>query len=153
MKSILRTFSGELGLATLLLVTAVAVDFAWVRPAESEVKRLSTHKKAVERTVMLALREQSRRVRASEPLAQYAYRVVTGTRDHPQLQLGASPRAAMSWLAVARARALLHGRDYVVPDDLKQLAVPVLAHRLFGRGDLPTSAILTELLDEVEVPL
>jgi hypothetical protein len=59
MMSILRTFSGELGLATLLLVTAVGVDFAWVRPAESEVKRLSTQKKAVERTVMLALREQA----------------------------------------------------------------------------------------------
>lgn len=59
MKPVLRTFSGELGLATLLLVTAVGVDFAWVRPAESEVKRLSTQKKAAERTAMLAQREQA----------------------------------------------------------------------------------------------
>jgi hypothetical protein len=59
MMPVLRTLSGELGLATLLLVTAVGVDFAWVRPAESEVERLSTQKKAVERTVMLGLREQA----------------------------------------------------------------------------------------------
>ncbi len=58
MMPVLRTFSGELGLATLLLVTAVGVDFAWVRPAETEVRRLSTQKRAVERSMMLALREQ-----------------------------------------------------------------------------------------------
>jgi MoxR-like ATPase len=102
---------------------------------------------------MLALHEQCKLVTASLPLTEYAYRIVTGTRDHPSLALGASPRAAMSWLAAGRARALLHGRDYVLPDDLKRLAVPVLAHRLIPRGDVPTSEVILGLLDDVEVPL
>ncbi|MCA8975673.1 MAG: MoxR family ATPase [Planctomycetes bacterium] len=102
---------------------------------------------------VLALGEQSRKVQVTPPLAEYAYRVVATTRNHPELALGASPRAAISWLAAGRARALLHGRDYVIPDDLKCLAVPVLAHRIFARGDTATAAIVDEVIAAIQVPL
>ncbi len=92
-------------------------------------------------------------VQVSEPVAQYAYRVVHRTREHPQVQLGASPRAALMWLRAARARALLHERGYVVPDDLKQLAQPVLAHRMFTAGGTSPAPILTEILGTTPVAL
>ena len=57
-------------------------------------------------------------------------RLVRATRDHAELAMGASPRAAVLLAGAARARAALEGRDYVVPDDVKALAVPVLRHRL-----------------------
>lgn len=102
---------------------------------------------------LLQLRQQSERIAVSPAIAEYVYRVVAGTRADPDLRLGASPRAAMSWLAASRARALLRGRDYVVPDDLKQLAVPVLAHRLFADHDTRVTAALRRLLESTEVPL
>ena len=80
-------------------------------------------------------------------------RIVPDIDDTEGIVLGASPRAALSWLAASKARALLHGRDYVVPDDLKALARPALAHRVFVRDSLDTAGLLHELIDSVEVPL
>lgn len=102
---------------------------------------------------LLALRAQCEQVQIQGPLAEYVYRIASATRSHPDLTLGASPRAAMSWIAACRARALLHGRDYVVPDDLKQLAVPVLAHRLIASRDASTKKITKDLIESTEVPL
>jgi MoxR-like ATPase len=81
----------------------------------------------------------TRAVRIAEPVARYALRVVEATRQDSDLLLGASPRAAMAWLSASRARAVLCGRDYVIPDDLKALAVPVLAHRLLRKDGGPSS--------------
>lgn len=92
-------------------------------------------------------------VHVQPPVAEYAYRVVQATRCHPQVLLGASPRAALGWLKVARAHALLAGRDYVVPDDLKALAVAALAHRVFLRDDGGAAALVAEVLRSVAVPL
>ena len=61
-------------------------------------------------------------VHVSAEVAEYAYRVVSATRAHPEIELGVSPRAAVAWTNAGRARALLDGRDYVLPDDLKALA-------------------------------
>ena len=79
------------------------------------------------------------------------------TRSHPDLYLGASPRASIMLLRAARAMAASNGRDYVIPDDVKTLAVPVLAHRVIAAADAvmagrSTEAILTELL-QVRVPV
>ena len=101
----------------------------------------------------LQLRAMAASVQVQPPIAEYAYRVVPATRQHADVQLGASPRAALSWLKVARARALLDGREYVVPDDLKALAVPALAHRVFLRDDRDAAGFVAELLRTVEVPL
>ena len=70
----------------------------------------------------------------AEPVRRYAVDLVGATRSHPDLRLGASPRATLHLLRAARASAALDGRDYVLPDDVQALAVPVLAHRL-----LPTA--------------
>ena len=73
--------------------------------------------------------------------------------DHPDVQLGASPRAALAWLKVARARALLDERDFILPDDLKAVAMCTLTHRIFmQRGD-DAAPLLREILRNTPVPL
>jgi MoxR-like ATPase len=62
--------------------------------------------------------------------------IVTATRRDPQIQVGASPRGGLALVQLARGQALLHERDYVVPDDIKQVAVPALAHRITLRPEL-----------------
>jgi MoxR-like ATPase len=102
---------------------------------------------------LVALQASVEDVQVRQPVAEYVYRVVAATRTHADVQLGASPRAALSWLRAARARALLDGRDYVLPDDLKALAVPALAHRIFRRDGEPSGPLLRELLCATRVPL
>lgn len=86
------------------------------------------------RDQLLALVARVHEVRVSEAVTEYAFDVVDASRRHDSVLLGVSPRAAISWVHAARARALLEGRDYVVPDDLKHLAGPVLGHRVFLKG-------------------
>jgi MoxR-like ATPase len=89
----------------------------------------------------------------SEPLARYAYRVVEATRAHEAVALGVSPRAGMSWLQAARARALLKGREHALPDDLKALARPVLSHRVFLKGGGDASSLIDEIIASAPVDL
>lgn len=102
---------------------------------------------------LLALRAQVDAVEVRPAIAEYVYRVVQATRQHPDVQLGASPRAALAWLRAAKARAVFDGRDYVLPDDLKALAEPALAHRVFRRDGAPAAPLLAELVRATEVPL
>lgn len=100
-----------------------------------------------------ALQQAADRVNVRPPVAEYALRVVQATRAHPDVQLGASPRAALMWLKAARARALLDDRDFVLPDDLKAMALSTLAHRIFlQRGD-DASPLVREVLKNTPVPL
>ncbi|MEM9800196.1 MAG: MoxR family ATPase [Planctomycetota bacterium] len=92
-------------------------------------------------------------VSVSEEVAEYAYRVVEATRTHAAVALGVSPRAAVSWLVAARALALSDGRDYVLPDDLKALARPVLGHRVFLKGGGSGRSVVDEVLESVPVAL
>ena len=71
-----------------------------------------------------------REVHVSDAVRQYAVNLVGATRSHPDLRLGASPRATLHLLRASQAAAALDERDYVLPDDVQRLAVPVLAHRL-----------------------
>ena len=88
---------------------------------------------------------------------EYIVRLVASSRDHPDLSLGASPRASIALLRLSQARAVVDGRDYVIPDDVKALAVAVLAHRLVFkpsaeiRGAGPDS-LLRKLIDSEPVP-
>jgi MoxR-like ATPase len=120
--------------------------------AEPE-SRLAELQPVVSRDDLLRLQAAAAAVHVGEPIAAYALRMAQATRAHADVQLGASPRAAMAWLRAARAAALLDGRDHVVPDDLKALAVPALAHRVFPRGGGDATAIVQELLRVVDVPL
>ncbi|MHC5064600.1 MAG: AAA family ATPase [Planctomycetota bacterium] len=92
-------------------------------------------------------------VQVSEPVAQYCFRLVEATRQHDQVALGASPRAALNWLRAGRAMAIMQGRDYVLPDDLKAMAQAVLAHRIFLKGGGEAGGLLDELLVSVPVEL
>ncbi len=82
-----------------------------------------------------AVVEAVRRVHVSPEVRQYCVELVGATRRHPDLRLGASPRATLQLVRAARAQAALSGRGYVVPDDVQAVAVPVLAHRLLLAPD------------------
>lgn len=102
---------------------------------------------------LLAMQQACREVVVEESIAAYVHRFVVGTREHESVVLGASPRAALAWLHAARARSLIRGRNYVLPDDLKALAVPVLTHRIFLHGSADARALIEELVDTIHVEL
>jgi MoxR-like ATPase len=100
-------------------------------------------------------------VQAAPEIADYVLAIVAATRKTPLLSLGASPRGAIALLGVAKARAMLRGRGYVEPDDVKELCVPVLAHRitLAGRGPgggeierLAAERVVRDLVEQVPIP-
>jgi len=98
-----------------------------------------------------------RTVHVAEPLKQYVIRLVAATRASPQLRLGASPRAALHLLRAARARAALDGRDFVIPDDMQALALPVLAHRLLPSAEAvvtqqPPERVLSAIVEHLPLP-
>ncbi|GAA3468114.1 AAA family ATPase [Nonomuraea roseola] len=104
-----------------------------------------------------ALIEAVRGVYVSQAVKKYAIDLVTATRHSPDLRLGASPRSTLQLVRAARAHAALSGRDYVIPDDMQELAIPVLAHRLLpsieaqGQRRMPEQ-VVTELVRRVPVP-
>ena len=83
---------------------------------------------------LLAMRESVEQVTVHEDVLHYVVSLATATRQHPQVAVGASPRAELDLVQLARARALLLGRDYVIPEDVKSLAVPAMAHRISLRA-------------------
>ena len=98
-----------------------------------------------------------RKVHVADALKQYVIKLVTATRSTPELRLGASPRATLHLLRASRARAALDGRDFVIPDDVQALALPVLAHRLLPRAEalvarqLPEQ-VLAAIVGQVPLP-
>jgi MoxR-like ATPase len=89
-------------------------------------------------------------------VADYIVRLVGATREHPDVYLGASPRGSLHLYKAAQAMAAINGRDYVIPDDVKQLAVPVLGHRLIVRSqaslrEVDNDAIVREVLSTVPI--
>ncbi|MGH8867363.1 MAG: AAA family ATPase [Actinomycetes bacterium] len=106
---------------------------------------------------MAKLIEVVRGVHVADTVRQYAIDLVTATRSSPDLRLGASPRATLHLVRAARATAALDDRDYVLPDDLQALAVPVLSHRLLPTaetqiGRRTTDQVVTDLVARVPVP-
>ena len=106
---------------------------------------------------VLELQAKVREVRVEDSVADYALRLVEETRTHPDIVLAASTRAALGLYRAAQANALLDGRDYTVPDDVKILAESVLAHRLVSRGWSPgghpdAAPIVRAILKSVEAP-
>ncbi|TLZ58540.1 MAG: MoxR family ATPase [Methanobacteriota archaeon] len=96
-------------------------------------------------------------VHVDEALESYIVEIVSRTRTHPQVDVGASPRGSLALLKLARARAALRERDFVVPDDVKEVAVEGLAHRLILKPDpwikgVRTTSVVQEVLASVPVP-
>jgi len=110
---------------------------------------------------LVAMQRAVERIRVDESLVDYILAIVEQTRRHEQLALGVSPRGAQGLYRAAQAMALMEGRDYVLPDDIKRLALPVFAHRvvlnqrttLIARSSEVSERILNEILKLVEVPL
>jgi MoxR-like ATPase len=105
-----------------------------------------------------ALQAACQSVHVSEAIEDYLLAIVRATREHEALDLGASPRASLALYHAAQARAAIHGRDFVLPDDVKRLAPAVLGHRLLptaqsrlrGRG---AGAVVEALLEQVPAPV
>ncbi len=106
---------------------------------------------------LLEMQEQIKSVYVDPLIKQYIVELVDKTRAHPDVYLGASPRGALALYRTAQARAVMHGRDYVIPDDIKALAQSTLAHRVIISPaarikDIDTGGILDELLRSIPVP-
>jgi MoxR-like ATPase len=113
--------------------------------------------RVVEKVDVLALQNALEDVHVSPSVGRYLVSVAAATRAHPQVEVGASPRATLALLKLCRARAALRGRDFVVPEDVKALAVPALGHRLVLRSELwarrvRPDDVVAGLLAEVPTP-
>ncbi len=110
---------------------------------------------------MASLQNAVEQVRVDESLLDYALQIIEGTRKSERLLLGVSPRGSLMLQRAARARAFIEGRDYCVPDDFKQMILPVFAHRVAVNTRYATTqkknaqaeAILTEIVEATPVPL
>jgi len=104
---------------------------------------------------MRRLQGDSSRVFVSPAAQEYVVAITTRTSSHPRLAMGASPRASLALQRAAQAAAMIAGREFVAPDDIKRLAPIVLPHRMIAQGGTDihsTEDILRSLLDEVPVP-
>jgi MoxR-like ATPase len=104
------------------------------------------------------VQQRVRRVKIETSLRDYLLSLVAATRESRRIRLGASPRAAGALQRAAQAHALLDGRESVIPDDIKRLTIPVLAHRLVLESGTDGSLreqerVLTDILESIEVPL
>jgi MoxR-like ATPase len=113
----------------------------------------------ISKAELRGLQELTRGTRANDKISEYILDLLAATRDNDAIMVGASPRAGIALYRAAQALARTEGRDFVIPDDLKQLAPAVLAHRLLLRGAAPGSSaeaagdLIAEILDGTDVPL
>lgn len=106
---------------------------------------------------ILALRERVQSIQVEDNILDYLLDLVERTRQHPDLILGASPRSAVAWLNATKASACLAGRDYVIPDDVKETATPLLRHRLLLKPEaqldnLKIDEVIESILKQISVP-
>ncbi len=120
---------------------------------------VETLEPVLDATQLSELQRQVREVRVDDAISDYLLRIVTATREHAELTLGVSTRGALTLNRATQARAFLENRDYVTPDDVKQLAVPVLAHRVVCRGLVREGqrerarGVIRQILDDTRVPM
>jgi len=106
---------------------------------------------------LVAMRASLERVEVTPDLLEYVVALLAATRAHPQVQVGASPRGGLFLVQLARGQAVLRGRDYVIPDDIKAVAAPALGHRITLRPELwvrkvSPEDVVTRILASVPVP-
>lgn len=136
--------------------------------AEEEIQILQRHHQGLftqqprfsnplSRELLLQLKEQVRGFRAEEKLIDYITKIVVATRQHHSIFLGASPRASIGILTASKAMAALQGRDFITPDDILRVAVPVLRHRIVLTPEKEmeggtTDEVIQSILSSIEVP-
>ena len=127
----------------------------------SPIQNIRNIKAVLDKNDVLELQRKAEAVTIEPILTDYILNVVTATRESSHLALGVSPRGGIILQQAARARALVHGRDYCIPDDIKQLVLPVLCHRVIPesrhgthkRTVADTSAIINEIVERMEIPV
>ena len=134
---------------------------------EDELQVLAIHRNGeplenlspvIECAQVSALQQAVRQVAVEESIYEYLLDIVEATRNSPELHVGVSTRGALCLYRASQSLAMIEGRDYVVPDDVKRLAVPVLAHRVITKGYLHGSqrgaieALIQRFVDDVPVP-
>jgi len=125
------------------------------------LERASQMRPVLTREELLELQSAVEKIRVDESLVSYMLGIVDETRKHDQLALGVSPRAAQALYRASQALAMIEERDYVIPDDIKRLTVPVFAHRvvmhqrsgLAARSSEAAERVIEEILSRIEVPL
>lgn len=110
---------------------------------------------------VLFLQDESRKVRTDEAIVDYMIHIVNRTREHPEVELGISPRGTAALFRATQALAVVEGRSFIIPDDVKRLVLPVFEHRLVmirsgARGRVHSGtdarAVLEEIIDQTAVP-
>ena len=127
----------------------------------SPAQNIRNIKAVLDKNDILELQRKAEAITIEPILTDYILNVITATRETPHLALGVSPRGGLILQQAARARALVYDRDYCIPDDIKQLAVPVLCHRVIPesrhgthkRAVADTSAIINEIVERMEIPV
>lgn len=96
-------------------------------------------------------------VHVSEEIKDYIIEIVKATRNHREVELGCSPRATLNMMKGSQALAAIRGRDYVIPEDIKELAIPILSHRLMVKNELSSGnksiLIIEEIISTIKAPL
>ena len=115
-------------------------------------------KPVLSREEILTLQHASRTVRVDDAIADYLLEIVHATRESEDLNVGVSTRGALTLYRAAQGYALVSGRSYVVPDDIKAMSLPVLSHRVVGKSFLQagefnaSEAIIRDIVDHIRVP-
>jgi MoxR-like ATPase len=132
--------------------------------AEKEIlKRFSNgNRHSIPRAVLdpeevVALQEESHKIRIDDSIVDYMIQVVNRTREHPEIELGISPRGTAALFRAAQALAMVDGRSFVLPDDVKKLVHPVFEHRLVlvrsgGKARIDARTVLAEIIEEIPIP-
>jgi len=132
--------------------------------AEKEIlKRFSNgNRHSVSRAVLapqevLSLQDESHKIHIDDSVVDYMIKIVNRTREHPEIELGISPRGTAALFRASQALAMVEERSFVLPDDIKRLAHPVFEHRLVllragGRARIEAKTVLAEIIDQIPVP-
>ena len=123
----------------------------------SRLTKLENLEPVLSKEDLLAMRDKLQQIIVDDSLLRYIAQIVEATRNSRAIQLGASPRAAVATLQASKAFAMLAGRDFIVPDDVKAVALPVLQHRVLLTADAEMQGytpqrVITGLIEKVEVP-
>ncbi len=121
-----------------------------------EKEEFNSVEKIMDGNDVLALMNNAKDIKVSDTILRYIYEIISRTRNDDRVLLGASPRASEHLLFASKSLAFLRGRGYVIPDDVKELASPVLSHRIIIKAEHEIDGfkgvnLVTEILDDVEV--
>ena len=142
----------------------IETGYPSTRGFKEMLKRIDEIDRAIEeltpvisREEVVKASEEARSVRVDDSIYDYIVAIVEATREHPAVRLGGSPRAGIAILRLARAWAYLEGRSYVIPDDVKAVAVPALIHRIILKPEyevegVTPARVVNEVLEKVPVP-